>query len=453
MIDRTKAPVEGKISDFVLPKAEKFTLENGIDVLFIKKDNLPIVQAIVIVNAGSKLDPPGLYGLSYLTSLLIDEGAGELDALQLSAEIEKLGSVLNTTSDHDNVVISLMTLRENAARSFGILGSILSSPRLDVKDFEREKKKVLSRIIQLKNEPSYIAGQAFEHLVYGSAPYGFPEIGFEYTVGAIDSEMIKKFYSENYGSNNTTIILAGNLTDTEARDLCSKNFGEFKNRITISDTIPVPAAQKKKFFVINKDGSAQTELRIGHLSKPRNSEDYFAAKIMNAILGGQFSSRINLNLREKHGFTYGASSGFSHYKNSGYFVVSTSVKTGNTGDAVVEIFKELKGIKTEISEKEISFAKSYLLKQFPAKFETYAQIARNFSSLVVYSLPVNYYEDYRSSIEKISMEEIAAAAGEYVHPENTFVLAVGDAAEIKEQFGSLANGEITELDIDGNALK
>lgn len=452
MINRKTPPAPKENISFTIPKIKLLRSLKGTDVYFVGKDKLPIVQLIVMFSGGSKFDPSNKTGLAYLTSMMIDEGAGKYDSLQLNNEFEKLGSMINISADHDFFSFSLLSLKENFSRSFELLSQIINEPWFDEKDFSREKKKMLDRILQLKDEPSFIASAAFEKQIFGSGFYALPEIGFDNTVSNISIEDIKEFYKKVLLNSEIKLIAVGNIDENELLKLADKYLPANINSAIIPQFVPT-VRSKTKFYFINKQDSAQSEIRIGHISKSRNSEDFYPTRLMNTILGGQFSSRINLNLREQKGFTYGAYSSFNYFQKAGYFDVSTAVDIQNTAEAVSEILTELNSIRVNILEKEIDFAKSYLIKQFPSRFETYIQVARNIVPLIVHSLPLNYYQNYTDNLKHVTEDEIYKAALNNIYPEELIVLIVGDKEIIEPQLKTIANENLFELDLYGNIQK
>ena len=383
---------------------------------------------------------------------MIDEGAGEYDALQLNNEFEKLGTIMNIAADHDTFNFSMLSLKENFIRSFELLSKILKEPRFHETDFKREKKKVLDKILQLKDEPSYIASHVFEKIVFDSTYYGYPEIGYENSVKNISLDDVRSFYKDSFLASDLKLVIVGNIEENEILELTEKFVPSKKGNLT-EPAFAQPVKSKTKFYFVDKEDSAQSELRVGHISKSRDAEDFYPTRIMNTILGGQFSSRININLRERKGFTYGAGSSFNYLQNAGYFDVSTSVNIQNTGEAVSEILKELQGIKQNIDDKEIQFAKSYLIKQFPSRFETYTQTARNIVPLLVHSLPLNYYNGYTTELEKSTNDEISGAAINNIHNDDLIIVAVGAKNIVESQLKELAGDNLTELDIYGNLIE
>lgn len=453
MTFRTQKPQpRGKIT-FTLPEIQKFTLDNGLNVLFVQKDRLPIIQLTLVTDAGSRLDPNEKKGLSNITSSLLDEGAGGLDSLQLNDAIESLGSVLSIFSDPDSMFITMLTITENFEQTLNLLSKVVLKPHLDEVDFQREKRKILTRIIQAKDDASYVASSVFEKLIYGiDSPYGLPEIGTMETVGRIELNDIRFFYETLLTPGNSTLIAVGDISRSALENKLNAAFTGWHTYDPPVISIDNPIRQKTRVFFIHKEDAAQSEIRIGHSSQGRNTPDFFPRMIMNMILGGQFSSRINLNLREDKGFTYGASSAFNFNKCNGYFLVSAPVKSENTAESIWEIIKEMKGILVYITDKELRFAKSALVRKYPSLFETYGQIGRSLANKVINSLPDDYFNTYINNIKQVTLEEVYEAARTNIFPEELIILVVGNRELVLPQLESLGCGSITELDIEGNEI-
>ncbi|MFC2139680.1 M16 family metallopeptidase [Bacteroidota bacterium] len=451
-IDRSRAPEEKGIISFQLPDIRNLILSNGLKIMFVQKDNLPIVQLNLVISAGSKYDLPGKNGLACLTSSLIDEGAGKYSALELDDEIEKLGSVLSTSVDHDTALISMMSLKDNIERSVELLSMVIADPNFTKDDFNREQEKLLTKIIQLKDDPSYIANSSFDRILFENTAYSRPSIGTEASIRTITNDDAKEYYKKYFTVENSSLAVVGNLTEEELLVLLEKYFSRWNRGGKIKYPVIKKEKEATKLYIIHREDSAQSEIRVGHLSSGRNSEDFFAKSIMNSILGGQFSSRINLNLREDKGFTYGANSSFYYRKELSSFAVSTAVQNENTGAAVREILNELKGIKDNIEQDELNFAKSSQIKSFPLAFETYSQIARNLAHLIIHSLPNDYFNTYIDNLEKQTLEEVLKSARENIFTAHLCILVVGDKNIISDQLKKTTGLEPIELDLSGNTI-
>ena len=451
-VDRSNSPQSTGTLEFHLPKFNEFTLNNGFKILFVQKDNLPVVQVNIIVNGGSNFDPVNKCGLAHLTSLLVDEGAGEYDSLQLDDEIESLGSIFGVSTDNDNIHLDILTLKENLERSIELLSLVYQSPKFTEDDFYREQKKLATKITQSQDDPSFIATTNFDRIIFNGTNYKNSIIGNINDVNNITNNDVKNFYKKYFLPSNTQFVIVGNVEINELEFLLNKYFTSTSKSVIEKENPILPQNQNSKFYFIHKENAAQSEIRIGHISDRRNEKDYIAKVIANSILGGQFSSRLNLNLREDKGFTYGISSSFMYYKEAGYFEVSTSVNGKDTEDAINEIQKEIAGIRLEITGDEIEFTKSYLVKRFPAMFETYSQIAHNLSTLKKYSLSKNYFDNYIDKINSCTKIEIEMIVKENIIPDELIYLVVGDKESVLAQLKKITDFDIIELDVNGNVV-
>lgn len=452
MIDRKSKPAEISKIKFHLPKPNEILLDNGLRVTFISKDKLPLVRLNLILNAGSKYDPENKKGLSYLTSLVMDEGADGMNALQLSDEFDMLGSSFNVSTDNDLINLSLQTLTENLDRSLELLSKVLLKPSFNDEDFEREKKKLITRIMQSKDEPEYLADQIFDMIVLGKTNnYSFPVSGYEETVKLINVDEVKAYYKRFFSPSNSALIVVGDVNQSELVNLLNKYFSEWKNTQNNFSFSASSAEPNKKIYLYHKEGSVQTEIRVGHLTPKRNQKDFFQRYLLNTILGGQFTSRINLNLRERNGYTYGATSRFQYFKDTAFFEVSTSVGIENTANALKEILFELDNIHNGVSDKELDFAKSSITKKFPLNFETYRQIASGVAGKILFNLPDDYFETYIQNVNSVTKSEVDLAAKEFILNDKLTIALVGDKNLLMQKLSAL-NIDIVEVDLFGAVI-
>lgn len=452
-LDRSIKPSPYGEIKFTLPGIERFKLKNDLNILFIKKEDLPVLRFNLIAGSGSKYDPAAKRGLANLFARVLDEGAGNFNAFELSEEIDILGSSFNISCFNDNIHLTLQTLIENLDRSLELFGTVISRPHLDEKSFEREKRKTLTQIQQIQDSPEDIADITFEKIIFGEKnPYAYPSIGYNNDVNNIFQKDIRTFYENNFLPGNSTLIIVGDSTKNELEEKLNKYLSDWHSPKQISEPKFPLKEETLSVYLIHKKDSVQSEIRVGHLSAKRDNEEFFAKHLLNLILGGQFSSRINLNLRENKGYTYGAHSRFNYYKHSAQFEVSTSVGSENTGNAIGEILKELTNIKKGVTDKELDFARSSLIRRYPGNFETYGQISANLVSLVLHSLPDNYFNTYIDSLSGLNIEEVNKAATENIFPERLSVLAVGDKGLILKQLQELNISDVIELDMWGRKI-
>ena len=447
--DRKNRPaISGEIN-FILPTVQTYQLSNGLKIYFSEKNDLPLIRINFLVNNGSRFDPDNLKGLTNLLAMCIDEGAGKYDALQLADEFEMLGAQFSVSSDPDLSVLSLQVLRENFIPALKLLASVITEPHLKENDFNREKRKVLVRLEQVKAEPDYVADISFEYFLFGSdSPYAFPVLGIEPTVQNIQIESVRNLYQKNFSPFNASIVVVGNIDLKSLQTELDDVFGKWNGKTTIEEPLVNLKKSRRKVFIINKKDAVQTEIRTGHLSSKRSEKDFFQKQIMNLALGGQFSSRLNLNLREKSGYTYGIHSRFNYFKEAGYFEVSTSVDVENTTNALREIYSEINNIKDGITKEELEFAKSSLTKRYPANFETYRQIATNISSKIINNLPDNYFETYIERVNSVSLADVNKITLDSIHPAELTTVLVGDSNKILGQINKGEFGETVVLDYD-----
>jgi zinc protease len=439
MLDRTIKPIPTGEIEFNLPEINKFELDNKLKVYFVKKDTLPIIQINFVIPSGSIYDPQNQNGIAKLTSMLLDEGAGNLSGLEIADKLETLGAILNINTNKEFTTLSLLTLKENLVKSLEIISLIITSPDFNKTDFERELLRLKNQIIQLNDDPSYIASDEFIKTVYNGTPFEFATNGSLETIKNIAEEKIKSFYSVRYLPNKSYVITVGDTNQDELNKLLNTFFGHWQiNEPVIISSTTVKKTSRQIVF-IDKPNAAQSELRVGHFSKGRNSDDFYARTVLNSIIGGQFSSRINLNLREDKGYTYGVNSNYSYNSLGSTFTISTSIKTENTIEAVKEILFELENVKSTITEEEITFSKSYLIRRYPSLFETYSQVAANISLLPIFNLQDDYFENYISNLNSVNLGEVSKAANDAILLDEMVVIVLGNKSIIKDTLNKFAN--------------
>lgn len=448
-VDRTKKPLtEGEIN-FNIPDVNIYELNNGLKIFFSEKNDLPIVRITLLVNSGSRFDPEKYKGLSNLLTMCIDEGAGNLNALQLADEFEMLGAQFSVASDSDISLVSLQVLSENFIPALKLFKSVITEPHLDKNDYHREKRKVIVRLNQVKIEPDYIADISFEHFLFGKeSPYSYPVLGVEKDIEKILPQNVRDYYQQRFTPKNSSLIVVGNIDSKSLNKSLQDEFARWENVSTLNQPSLNLRKLPRKILIVNKPDSVQTEIRSGHLSSKRSESDFFQKQIINLVLGGQFSSRLNLNLREKHGYTYGINSSFSYLKEAGYFAVSTSVAIDNTANALREIFSEIKKIKKGLTADEISFAQSSLTRRFPSNFETYRQISGNISNRIIHNLPDDYFNTYIKKVNSLKLEDVNKVAADSINSEELITVLVGDSKKLKKQINEQEFGETIVLEFD-----
>lgn len=444
---RKKPEIKNELR-FQLGKISVKEFDKGLKILYLQKEKLPLIRLNFFIEAGSKFDSLTIPGLARLTSAMIDEGAGNLSSLELSDEFDLLGTDFSIYTDNDFIVLSLQSLTENIQRSIELLSLVLTKPDFPEKEFEREKRKLLVSILQLKDDPERIADQIFDKIIFHEHYYSLPVSGYSDTVEKITLQDVKNFYKSFFSSDKSFIAAAGSISSDDFFQLIEKNFQNFSTSEIKTDFQERLLNINRKVFVYDKPESVQTEIRAGYVTGKRRIEDYFQKLLLNNIFGGQFNSRLNSNLRERNGFTYGVSSQFTYYKTSGYFLISTSVNSENTFPAIREILNELDKLRDGVTKEELKFAKTSITRKFPLNFETYSQLTSNLSMLLTQNLPLDYYNNYLQNLNAVTIEEVNREAAKLAEADMKIIL-VGNRNSFADEF--MKNGfELVDVDERGN---
>jgi zinc protease len=400
---------------------------------------------LVVVDAGSTNDPKGKEGVAALTAGTLLEGSERFDGAELAEKFEQLGTSVESGADWDSAFIKITVLSGQVDEATKLLGEAISSPAFPDREIERAKAERLAEILQLETEPRGLADEKFSEFLYTEeSRYSKPDEGTSESVGALSRKDVEEFYGSGYRSGSTTVIITGDISTEAARTLVTRAFQHWPSgRGPHRPLIAAARTTRKSTHIVDKPEAPQSELRVGHVGLPRNHPDFFPALVMNAVLGGLFGSRINLNLREAHGYTYGASSFYDWRRGPGPFVVSTAVQSEVTAPALREILLEIDRIRGErISEEELSLARDYLDGVFPIRYETTAAIASALATLVIYDLPADYYDSYRKNVRGVSADAVLRAARSHLHPDELQTIVVGDARVIRAAVSDLNVGDM-----------
>lgn len=449
IIDRNLIPLPEAEINFKPPLVER--LSDDSKFLFNYNDKLPIIHLNLLYSAGNIFDPQEKKGLANLMAILIDEGAGNYNSLELNEEINKLGSSISVVCSQDFISFTLVSLKEHFERTIELLGLIINKPKFEQEDFLREKSKLLARLLQLKDDAEEVAERVFEKVIFRSNPYGNYVQGNESTLKCISLEDVRDYYSNRFYNSFYGGSCVGDIYKVELENLLEKNNIPIKSSIEMTKDYECEQ-QEKVTYIVNMKDAVQSEIRIGYATNKREESKHFKKKVMNAILGGQFTSRINLNLREKNGYTYGARTLFNYNKNCGFFLASASVNSENTGKAIQEIFTEFKNIREDVNLEEVQFAKSSLIRKFTLLFETYMQIASSLNTLVVYELTLDYYNSLIEKLNRVTLEEVIEAAKESILPDKMQIVIVGNKQKVVDTLSDFDYGKIIELNDEGEVL-
>jgi predicted Zn-dependent peptidase len=452
--DRTRLPPPGPELSFAFPEIQRRTLSNGVRVLTVEHRDVPLVSFLTLVPSGAAADPGDRHGLAALTGDLLDEGAGELDALGFHDALARIGTQLETEVGADATLLGLTVLERFAPRGLALLADALMRPRLERHEFERVRELRLNRLMQLREVPPAIAERVFARIVYDGHPYGHLAIGSEASLRAMDVGDVHRFHRTAYDPAQVTIVAVGDATHARLADLIDHVFGAWAGSgggsLPAAGSIPPPSSATRRLGVVHRPGAAQSELRMGHAAVPRSTPDYHALLVLNLILGGQFVSRINMNLREDKGYTYGARTTFDFRRGCGPFVLQASVQSDATAAAIRESLAELSAIRGErpVSRRELEIGRAGLTRGYPRNFETAEQLGRAAAQLALYELPDDYFSTFVPKVLALTESDITGAAHRHIDPSRLVTVIVGDADNAGDLTGAGA-GELLDVRLDG----
>lgn len=449
---RSPRPKAGEPRPYQFPRFERAVLPNGLRVIVAPIAKLPIVTITALIDAGAVADPPNRSGLAQLTAKLLLEGTTSPDGTAITDRFERLGASVESQADWDVAGVTVTTLTDKLRESVALLGDVLRAPAFSEREVERLKAERLAELLQLRAEPRGLADELFTRFLYESTSrYAQPDGGDESSVSRLTRDDVTRFYQKRYSPAAVTLIVAGDVRTSDTVHMASEVFGDWRGSVTTpASSSDAPARQSRAVHIVNKPDAPQSELRIGHVGLPRRHPDYFPVVIMNAVLGGLFSSRINLNLREVHGYTYGANSYFDWRRQRGPWVVATAVASDVTHSAATEVLKEIDRFRaTPISEDELTLATSYLDGVFPIRFETTSAIAAALTTLVVYDLPDDWYDEYRTRVRAVTSGDVLSVAERHLHPEALQMVVVGNAAAVRPGMQAMEFGPLQVYDVEG----
>ena len=453
---RKEVPKPGPDPILHLPTPKTFALANGVKVYLIEEHSLPVFSAALVTMAGGEENPKDKPGLAAFTARLLTEGTATRSSTQLANDVAQIGAGLSAQAGTDEAAASVSALSNNGGPAMELLADAVLHPAFKDEEVERIRQERLVAIQQEGDSPVAVALRVGAKALYGDQPYGFRPVGTTESVKAATKADMSAFWAAHYAPKDAALIVAGDVTEAEAKRLAEKYFGSWSGAGGAeSATIPpAPAPPARKVIVVDKPGSPQTTLIAFGLGVPRNTPDYAAVNEMNSILGGLFASRINMNLREKNGFTYGAFSGFSFNRGGGPFYSGAQVRTDSTGPATRELFAELNRIHTDpATPEELKLAKDSSLRSLPGQFETVGNEIGLMAELYVYGLPNDYFQKLPASFEAVTPDAVAKAAKDYIHPDNLIVIAVGDKAKIQGDLEKLNLGPTEQRDESGELVK
>jgi len=450
-LDRSKAPVPGPPPELRLPEIQKRVLSNGLPVWVVEVHEVPVVQVSLVVQAGGSADPSGKLGVASMTSAMLDEGAGSRTALEIADAADYLGASLTTTGGFDSSAVRLWVPVARLAEALPVMADVALRPSFPPAELERLRKERLTAMLQARDDAASIASLSFPKIVYGQHRYGTSLSGTPATVGSFTVDDLRSFYRSQYRPDRAALIVVGDVKVDAVTGQLEPAFGGWKAEGPAAPAAALPEAPQpasRQAYIIDKPGAPQSQIYIGGIGVARSTPDYFPLQVMNTLLGGSFTSRLNQNLREEHGYTYGAGSGFAMRLSAGPFQASSGVQTEVTAEALKEFFKEMNGILEPVPPDELARAKNYIAFGFPGEFETSAAISARLEELLVFKLPLDYFEAYVKDVQAVTAADVQRVARKYILPERFAVVVVGDRKTIEAPVRALNLGPVKVMTVD-----
>lgn len=448
-IDLTKPPVLGAPPALRVPPITTRQLPNGLRIVVVEQHELPIADVILQIRNGGEADPANHTGTAALTSALLTEGTTTRSALQIADQAAYLGVRVGASSGWEQSTVSLHTPTAQLDSALALFADVALHPAFPAPDLERVRKVRLTALQQLRDRGPAIADRAYATALYGEQhPYGRPLAGTEASIAAISRADLQSFYDTYYRPNNATLLVVGDVKPDDVERRAQALFGGWARAdVPAPSNATAQAPKATTLVLIDKPGAAQSSFRLGGIGAPRSTKDYFALQVLNTILGGSFTSRLNQNLRETKGYTYGAGSGFSMRRLPGPFTASAEIVSAKTDSALIEFTRELRAIRDTVPSDELAKAKRYLQLGLPEDFETTGSIAGQMLPLITYGIPLDFYNTAVQSIGAVTQADVQRVARQYVDPDHLTLVIVGDRKSIEPGLRALNPGEIVVRDV------
>ncbi len=455
-LDRTKIPTPGKQPVLRVPTWTKATLANGAALFVSEKHDLPLVSfSITILGGASQFEPANRRGLADFAAAMMSEGTKSRNGDALSDAMQLLGTRVNVGIFSESGSISLVSTSGKFAATLDILADMLLNSTFPADALERLRAQRLVALNQAKAQPGSIAARVFPKIVYGSAhPYG--QLVTEETVKAITRDDVVAFEKAYFQPGRALIMVTGDVNAAKVKPVIEKALAAWPAGGTMPDfSYPkLPPRPPATIYLVDKPGAAQSTFAIGVPGPPRSTPDYFAIQVMNTMLGGLFQSRLNANIREEKGYSYGVSSGFAFGKGPGPFRAGGDVQSAKTDAALIEFMKELRGIagSRPVTDEELTTAKNALVQRLPATFASVSAINGAITTLWTQGLPDDYYQQFAKAIEAVTKEDVVRVAKQYVDLDHLAIVIVGDRASVEGPLKATGVAPIVDLDIEGNPV-
>ncbi len=438
--DRTHPPAVGAPPALTHPRVERFRLSNGLPVALVERHELPLVGLQLLFPGGASSVAARRAGLAGLSADMLEEGTASRSSLDIAAELERLGASFFSTAGADASEVELTVLRNRLEPALDLLADVVTAPTFPASELERVRDERVTRVVQELDEPRVLANNAFARALYGDEhPWGTPLLGTRASLASLGRDDVVAFYRRHYHAGNATLLVAGDVEPDTLLALLEPRFGGWEGgEPAPASAPPAPPAPGPNVVLVDRPGAAQSEIRVGRVAVARSTEDYFPLTVLNTVLGGSFTSRLNARLREEKGYTYGAGSGFAMRRSPGPFVAQAAVHTPVTDDAVAVFLEEIARMRDEdVPAQELDRARRYVALRLPQRFETAGDLTRRLSEATLYDLPADYWSTYVPRVMSVDAADVRRAAREHLDPERMAVVVVGDRAAVEAPLRAL----------------
>jgi len=447
--DRGTAPGVGNARSLRFPEVQDYTLENGLRVILVERDALPLVSLELQFRGGASAHPAAKAGLASLTADMIDEGTATRSALEIADAVDLLGASLSSTAGYDASQVRLSVLRSRFDEALEILADVVVHPSFPEAELDRVRQERLARVVQRSDVPAALADDAFAQVLYGEGhPYGVSLLGTRASLEAFTRDDVVAFHRDRYAPGQATLVVAGDVTRADLDALLGRAFAGWTGRGVDPAPLPAPVAEgERTFYLVDKPGAAQSEVRVGRVAVARDSDAYYPLNVLNTVLGGSFTSRLNAKLREEKGYTYGAGSYFDMRRTPGPFEAAAAVATPVTDSAVVDFVQEMDRMLDEaVPADELTRARNYLALRLPQRFESLDDVVRRLSELALYDVPLDFYAGYVDGVQAVDADAVRRAARAHLGTGRMAVVIAGDRSVIEEPLKALGLGRVVVMD-------
>jgi zinc protease len=452
-LDRTKTPPPGKTPDLRVPTWTKTTLANGAELVVSEKHDLPLVSfSLTFLGGANQFEPAERTGLASITAAMMSEGTRTRDGEALSNALQLLGTSVSTTVGGESGSMSFVSTTGKFDQTMAILADMLLNSTFPADALERLRAQRLVALTQARAQPGAIAGRVFPKVLYGAShPYG--RVATEESLKAVTRDDVVAFHAQYFQPGRALVTVVGDVTAARVKPAVEKALDAWGKAGTRPPfTYPaLPERQKTTIYLVDRPGAAQSTVAIGHPGPPRNTPDFYAMQVMNTMLGGMFQSRLNANIREEKGYSYGVSSSFAYGKGPGAFRTGGDIVGEKTDAALVEFMKELRGILGErpVTDEELQTAKDSLIQRLPGTFASVGAINGALTTLWTQSLPDDYYQQYTRAVAAVTKADVLRVAKKYIEIDRLAIVIVGDRAKIEGPLTATKIAPIAYLDIEG----